>query len=239
MQLKNQKTRYSPNFAYTADDVAAVELEKYGEYRQREINLLANLIAEDDTATTVWDVGAGCGVHTLALSRHAAIVVAFEHNKDKAHALGMNTTGKLGPNIKVVTEHIGSGKDNTHKLDGFLMKTPEPSIVRIANGNSLDALKGAKALMMIVKPIMFIDVHGLESIAEHYKILQKLDYKLWWYGCPEYNENNYKEVSEEVVDNPLSFSILAIHKHVGGAAQLDLPEVLGSNDTYARFYTTR
>jgi len=237
VQLKNEKTRYSPNFAYTADDVAGVELEKYGEYRQREINLLANLIEEDNTATVVWDVGAGCGVHTLALSRHAAIIVAFEHNKDKAHALGMNTTGKLGPGIKVVTDHIGDGKENTHKLDGYLMKMPEPSIVRIGTDNSIDALRGAKALMLIVKPVMFINVQELDSIADHYKILDKLDYKLWWYGCPSYNENNYKQVTEEMVDNPLSFSILAIHKDVEGAALLDLPEVLGSNDTYTRFST--
>jgi len=238
MQLKNVQTRYSPNFAFTADDAAAVELEKYSEYKQREINLLVNLIKQDDkTAVTVWDVGAGCGVHTLALSRHAAIVVAFEHDKDKAHALGMNTTGKLGPNIKVITERIGNGKENTFKLDGYLMKMPEPSIVRISDG-SLDVLNGAKALMMIIKPVMFIGVHGLESIAAHYKILQKLDYKLWWYGCPVYNEDNYKKVLDKDADTSYNFSILAMHKSVTGGNHLDLPEVLGSNDTYARFSTT-
>ena len=48
MQLKHTKTRYSDNFAYHANDsVIGEQLTQYGEYQQREINLLSNLIKQD------------------------------------------------------------------------------------------------------------------------------------------------------------------------------------------------
>ena len=62
MQLGNVETRYSTNFRFIKDTEEGMHLENYGEYKQREINLLANLLNNNDGVTIVYEVGAGTGV---------------------------------------------------------------------------------------------------------------------------------------------------------------------------------
>tara|TARA_R110002094_G_scaffold73382_1_gene81344 strand:- start:231 stop:731 length:501 start_codon:yes stop_codon:yes gene_type:complete len=138
MQLGTVKTRYSKKFSYIKDTDEAVHLENYGEYKQKEINLLALLLSNNVGDTFVYDVGAGIGTRTVALSKMAA-VIAFEHNEDKLKVLKMNTQGKIAPNVMIVPKSLETTDPHAKdipNLDGQLMQLPEPTLVCISGDST-------------------------------------------------------------------------------------------------------
>lgn len=237
MQLASIETRYSKNFRYIKDTEQATHLENYGEYKQKEINLLSNLLQSNTGETIIYDVGAGCGVHSMALSKQGS-VIAFEHDPHKLKCLKMNTTGKLAPNVMVVNKSLET-TDPTDKnipnLDGQLMQLLEPTLIRIS-GDSIKVLRGMTATMMLVKPVIYIDINDAEDISYQYSMLHERNYTMYWYSCPGYNVNNYKENPFDITLGSFSMNILAIHEDVetseGG---IDLPRIDGPNDNWKRF----
>lgn len=237
MQLGNVETRYSKNFSYIKDTEEATHLENYGEYKQLEINLLSNLLQSNTGETIIYDVGAGCGVHALALSKQGS-VIAFEHDPDKVRCLKLNTNGKRAPNVMVIAKSLETTdpKDSSiPNLDGQLMKLLEPTLIRIS-GDSTKVLRGMTATMMLVKPVIFIDINNEQDISYQYSILHERGYKMYWYSCAGYNVNNFNENTFDITLASFDMNILAIHEDVditeGG---IDLPRIDGPNDNWTRF----
>jgi len=237
MQLGSLKTRYSQNFSYIKNTEEAVNLENYGEHKQKEINLIANLLQSNTGETVIYDVGAGTGIHTMAFSKHGS-VVAFEHDEDKLRCLKMNTAGKLAPNVMVVPKSLETTNTmdkDIPNLDGQLMRLPEPTLIRVS-GDTIKILRGMTATMMLIKPVIYIDIANAEDISYQYSMLVERGYKMYWYSCPGFNENNYKENTFDITQDAFYMNILAIHEDVelndGG---IDLPRVDGPNDNWTRF----
>ena len=234
MQLSSIETRYSKNFSFIKGNHEAMNLENYGEYKQKEINLLALLLSNNVGNTVVYDVGAGIGTRTIALSMMSA-VVAFEHNEDKLKVLKMNTQGKLAPNVMIVPKSLETTDPHDKdipNLDGQLMKLPEPSMVCIS-GDSTPILRGMTATMMLIKPVIYIDIANAEDISYQYSILKERGYEMYWYKCDDYNVNNFKQNTFDTTLDSFHMNILAIHEDVeindGG---IDLPRIDGPNDNW-------
>jgi precorrin-6B methylase 2 len=234
MQLSSIETRYSKNFSFIKGNHEAMNLENYGEYKQKEINLLALLLSNNVGNTVVYDVGAGIGTRTIALSMMSA-VVAFEHNEDKLKVLKMNTQGKLAPNVMIVPKSLETTDPHDKdipNLDGQLMKLPEPSMVCIS-GDSTPILRGMTATMMLIKPVIYIDIENAEDISYQYSILKERGYEMYWYKCDDYNVNNFKQNTFDTTLDSFHMNILAIHEDVeindGG---IDLPRIDGPNDNW-------
>tara|TARA_R110000851_G_scaffold63824_5_gene145738 strand:- start:868 stop:1590 length:723 start_codon:yes stop_codon:yes gene_type:complete len=234
MQLSSIETRYSKNFSFIKGNNEAMNLENYGEYKQKEINLLALLLSNNVGNTVVYDVGAGIGTRTIALSKMSA-VVAFEHNEDKLKVLKMNTQGKLAPNVMIVPKSLETTDPHDKdipNLDGQLMKLPEPSMVCIS-GDSTPILRGMTATMMLIKPVIYIDIANAEDISYQYSILKERGYEMYWYKCDDYNVNNFKQNTFDTTLDSFHMNILAIHEDVeindGG---IDLPRIDGPNDNW-------
>jgi len=234
MQLSSIETRYSKNFSFITGNNEAINLENYGEYKQKEINLLALLLSNNVGNTVVYDVGAGIGTRTIALSKMSA-VIAFEHNEDKLKVLKMNTQGKLAPNVMIVPKSLETTDPHDKdipNLDGQLMKLPEPSMVCIS-GDSTPILRGMTATMMLIKPVIYIDIENAEDISYQYSILKERGYEMYWYKCDDYNVNNFKQNTFDTTLDSFHMNILAIHEDVeindGG---IDLPRIDGPNDNW-------
>ena len=236
MQLGSVETRYSLNFSYMKDTEEAIHLESYGEYKQKEINLLSGLLSSNVGECVVYDVGAGIGIHTLALSKMAK-VVAFEHDQEKLKCLSMNTKGKLAPNVKVIEKNLETTDRNDKdipSLDGQLMQLPEPSLIRIS-GDSVKVLRGMTATMMLIKPVIYIDINNSTVIGYQYSLLVERGYNMYWYSCVSYNENNFKENRFDITENSYSMNMLAIHEDVLLVdGSIDLPRIDGPNDKWTR-----
>lgn len=234
MQLGNAKTRYSTKFTYIKGTHEGDCLKNYGEYKQREINLLALLLSSNEGNTVVYDVGAGIGTRTIPLSKMSA-VIAFEHDKEKLKVLRMNTQGKRAPNVMVVPKSLET-TDPTDKdipnLDGQLMKLQEPALICIS-GDSTQILRGMTATMMLIKPVIYIDIANAEDISYQYSILKERGYEMYWYACPDFNLNNFNENKTDLTNDVFHMNILALHESVeindGG---IDLPRIDGPNDNW-------
>jgi len=112
------------------------------------------------------------------------------------------------------------------------MKLPEPTLIRIS-GDTIKILRGMTATMMLIKPVIFIDIDNAEDISYQYSMLIERGYTMYWYMCPWFNLNNYKDNPFDVTLDLFSMNILAIHKDVelndGG---IDLLRVDGPNDNW-------
>ena len=172
MHLGSAKTRHSRNFTYIKGTVEATHLETYGEYQQKEINLLVGLLDRIDAKQkVVWDIGANIGVHTIAFSKHSSFVCSWEANPQNFKLLRLNTQGKLAPNVKVHNVAISNGELSiiesvgveieARTLDSYLMNYPLPSLVKIdVEGHELEVLQGARVMLQTVKPILYMEMNN-------------------------------------------------------------------------------
>ena len=266
MQLEHTRTRYHQNFAYWKnDEVIGKNLREYGEYQQKEIDLLIGLLnSVNSKHKVVWDIGANIGVHTSAFSKHSTFVCSWEANPQNFKLLRMNTQGKLAPNVKVHNVAISNGKKDTiqiqdfdqskssnkgelsivekggveisaRSIDSYMMNYPLPSLIKIdVEGHELEVLQGALVMLKTVKPILYFETADKGSYAEHIKFLKDLDYRMWWFACPNFNKNNYKKNDNNIWGRSVICSILAMHKDVVGLNTVELQEVVDADDHWLK-----
>lgn len=225
------KTRYSDMFwLYTNDTIIGQSLRYYGEYTELEIELLKNFIKPH---FTVYDVGANIGYHTLAFSKLAQDVYAFEPNKKNLELLRKNA-GHCD-NV-VIYDFACSDKNTTMYVEDFDTTKPGnygemrmldngqecqsmriddiadifgPDLIKIdVEGHELQVLNGSIETITQYKPIIFYEAHGTE-LPEIYDLLTGLDYTLYWYPCRNYNPNNYLRNSTNVFGQGGVVNILA------------------------------
>ena len=168
MQLEHTRTLYHRNFAFWKnDEIIGRHLREYGEYQQKEINLLVGLLDRIDAKQkVVWDIGANIGVHTMAFSKHCAFVCSWEANPQNFKLLRLNTQGKLAPNVKVHNVAISNGEKDKLLIqdfdDSILDNKGELSIVE-SGGVEIEARTLDSYLMNYPLPTMVkIDVEGHE-----------------------------------------------------------------------------
>jgi len=266
MQLEHTRTRYHQNFAYWKnDEVIGKNLREYGEYQQKEIDLLIGLLnSVNSKQKVVWDIGANIGVHTSAFSKHSTFVCSWEANPQNFKLLRMNTQGKLAPNVKVHNVAISNGKKDTiqiqdfdqskssnkgelsivekggveisaRSIDSYMMNYPLPSLIKIdVEGHELEVLQGALVMLKTVKPILYFETADKGSYAEHIKFLKDLDYRMWWFACPNFNKNNYNKNDNNIWGRSVICSILAMHKDVVGLNTIELQEVVDADDHWLK-----
>ena len=266
MQLEHTRTRYHQNFAYWKnDEVIGKNLREYGEYQQKEIDLLVGLLnSVNSKQKVVWDIGANIGVHTSAFSKHSTFVCSWEANPQNFKLLRMNTQGKLAPNVKVHNVAISNGKKDTiqiqdfdqskssnkgelsivekggveisaRSIDSYMMNYPLPSLIKIdVEGHELEVLQGALVMLKTVKPILYFETADKGSYAEHIKFLKDLDYRMWWFACPNFNKNNYNKNDNNIWGRSVICSILAMHKDVVGLNTIELQEVVDADDHWLK-----
>lgn len=226
-------TRYSDNFYYYKNDtIIGRSLQLYGEYTELEIELLKLFLNKN---SVVYDIGANIGYHTVAFSKYADTVYAFEPNRKHLELLYKNITNNK--NVIVYDVAVSSNKglvtiqdfdtdipSNYGELycnrDGYTvdsikiddLEIYKPDLVKIdVEGFEYPVLLGMYETIKEYKPVIFYEAHGndLEMI---YQYLKSFDYDLYWYPCPNYNPHNYKRNTHNVFNNGGVLNILATYK---------------------------
>jgi len=244
-------TRYTDKFVfYKNDTIIGNSLRHYGEYTELEIELLKNFLNKN---SIVYDVGANIGYHTLAFSKLAKHVYAFEPNKKNYKLLKKNTeyldnvslydiacsdsntelhvedfdTNVPGNYGEMHTQDVGQSC-NAIRIDD-LDDVYGPDLIKIdVEGHELPVLKGCYLTITEFNPIIFYEAHG-SDLAEIYDYLTNLDYTLYWYPCMNFNVNNYRKNPNNVFGHGSVVNILAMpktHKKIS-----NLIQVLDRDDT--------
>lgn len=249
--IEYQITRYTDKFYYYKNDtIIGQSIRHYGEYTQLEIELLRNFIKSHHC---VYDVGANIGYHTLAFSKLAKHIYAFEPNKKNLKLLHKNL--KSLDNVKVydmacsdtnceltiedfdtsVPGNYGemhtnvTGQTCTSVRIDDLDDIYGPDLIKIdVEGHELQVLKGATETIKEFNPIIFYEAHGTD-LPEIYDFLTDLGYHLYWYPCPNYNPGNYKRNPVNLFGHGGVVNILAMPK----SAKIinNLVNVIDRNDT--------
>ena len=228
------KTRYLEKFFfYKNDTIIGQSLRHYGEYTELEIGLLKNFIKSH---YAIYDVGANIGYHTIAFSKMAKHVYAFEPNKKNLRLLQKNT--KTCENVTVYDVAVSNSAGTLHvqdfdtnvpgnygemliKEDGQECKSITideledvygPDLLKIdVEGHELQVLRGAIKTITEFNPVIFYEAHGTD-LAEIYDLLTDLGYRLYWYPCPNYNPMNYKKNAYNIFGYGGVCNILALPK---------------------------
>ena len=258
--ISSTKTRYSDEFYfYTNDSIIGASLGLYGEYSQREINFLLNLIRPE---SIVYDIGGNIGYHATAFSSKAKKVYSFEPNLKNFELLKKNSNSFN--NLEILNLAVGNDNGEIFVEDIDLSIPGNYGLVQISNSDgetvriiSLDeykledpdfikidvegfegeVIKGALNLITRKKPIIYYEVQDhiqfKPDFKEIYNILTNLDYKLYWFAAFSFNPNNLNNITHNAWrgDNAV-FSILALPSIF---KELPLLKVESENDSYVKF----
>lgn len=255
--IESTNTRYSDKFYfYKKDKIIGNSLKYYGEYSQIEIDLLLKLL---NANCIVYDVGANIGYHTTAFASHVSKVYSFEPNPNNFKLLKKNTS-KLN-NVKIINAAVGD-HSGTIKIQDFdpnkddnnygMMKCGDigvdvklisidncglekPDLIKIdVEGYEYPVIKGCEKLLETRRPIIYYEAHETLELKEIYEFLVNYQYTLYWIVVPDFNPNNYKNLSNNVFGINAVISILAYPNNLGF---LPLSPVLGPTDHFSRFIT--
>mgnify|MGYP000109061086 CR=1 FL=1 len=105
--LESAASRYGIISYFKSDRVIGSSLKEYGEWAQKEIDLLARIIEPGDI---VLDIGAFIGTHTLAFSNMVGEngwVLAFEPNPLAYEVLNLNVSQNSLTNVKLFNAAVG------------------------------------------------------------------------------------------------------------------------------------
>lgn len=242
--VKVTRTRYQhPFYYYSNDTIIGKSLELYGEYTELELEGLRLFIK--DRNSVIYDIGANIGYHTSAFARWCDYVFAFEPNKKNLELLRKNLQSQPHATIYDVAcsdvEGVATIQDfdinvpgnygemymnvpgqecKTVKIDDLEELYP-PDLIKIdVEGHELQVLKGSIKTIHEYKPVIFYEAHG-NDLDEIYDMLSAMDYKLYWYPCPNYNPNNYNNNKINVFGGGGVLNILAIHgANIGNLLQV-------------------
>lgn len=208
-------TRYGVVQYLPGEDNVARSIEALGEHMQAHVELLARFLAQD---AHVLEVGAGVGLHTLALARAVGtrghLMVTEQDLRLKKllqHNLAANELSNV---VSIPRGRLADGSDGRGER-GELVYTVDDlcldrlDVLKVADPGATAILRGARDTLYARRPVVFaITAH--EDIEALTNTLWDAGYRCWRMDLPLYRADNYYRVSEppNLGDAPLA--VLAI-----------------------------
>lgn len=249
-------SRYGNFHVFRNDGMIGFSIIAYGEYSQYEINLLSHVIG---TETVVYDIGSNIGYHTAGFATKAKHVYAFEPNIKNYKVCKLNTHSyknvsvyNLGCSDKNTSAYIedidlenpdnyGEAKlsDNGQicelvKLDDFIKKEKlqDPHVIKMdVEGHEYEVLMGLDNTIRNTLPVIFYEHQHGDHLPEIYDYLTSLHYKIYWFPCPNYTPQNFKNNPNNYFHpNSGVVNAFAVPFHI--QLNTNLPEKISRDETY-------
>lgn len=215
--------RYGTAAPTTSDSAAARSLQLYGEWAERETDLLSGVVTEGHH---IVEVGGDHGAHTLwlalAVGDTGAVHVIEPRRLPLQHLCANLVLNQLG---NVHTHHASMGAsegcevmgDETIRrttLDGLglaalhLLKVNIPGILA-------ELLEGAATTMREHRPIIYARLGGTESAEREVAALKALGYRAWSHTPSLFNPENHAGITRNIFPGLLSCNVIAAHPDSG------------------------
>lgn len=226
-------TRYGKLIASRNDRYLGRSLFEYGEFSEGEVELFRKFVTKD---SVVCDVGANIGAHTLAFSRLAKSVFAFEPVPLMFNALaGMVALNDLEnvtctqagisyadgvmtyPSLATGCENnFGAAQlipfDGNHPVQVIPLEIPCDFLKIDVEGMEVEVLRGAEAMIKECRPIIYVEADRPHLVEELISVLNGFGYACDWHTPALFNENNYKKNPVNVFGDVVSINLLCIPK---------------------------
>lgn len=248
--LALSESRHGPMLYLKGDRVVGASLAQYGEYSEREFDLLRQLVRPGDM---VAEVGANIGAHTVPLARlvgREGAVFAFEPQRIIFQILCANLV--LNGLRNVLAHPVGLGRETgvlrvppvdygapgdfggIALVDGpgepvQVMTLDQYGLQRLrllkidAEGMEEQVLQGARGTIARLRPLLYVENDRADTSAALIRTVRGLGYRLWWHLPPLFSPENHFGKAENVFGPLVSVNMLAVPQEA--EAQIDLPEI--------------
>jgi FkbM family methyltransferase len=232
--LLQTETNVGTMVIYRNEHIVSKSLYLYGEYYDNLTDVICRYLSPEAIYV---DVGSNLGYHAVSVSEKVKCpVVAFEPHPSNFVLAAYNCNDK---NIKIYhaglsdssstvvyddLEHF-STVDNTDleksetetplvKLDD--LDVPFVTVMRIdVEKDSIKIIKGAIGQITKFKPIVFFRAVEVDDFMPTYKILDQLNYALYWVTCMiKPNRDTFKQVEDDPFGRLGISYIVAIPKEI-------------------------
>jgi FkbM family methyltransferase len=249
--VRLKRCRHGP-MAYLVNDFIGRSLDRYGEYCEGELAILADVLGPGDVAV---DVGANIGVHTVCMAQavgRTGRVVAFEPQRVIHQLLCANVALNGLPNVHAV--HAASGAEPGEivvppidyaaagqfnfgglELGGWEAgeRTPVVPVDALGlaacrfikvdvEGMELAVLEGAQRTIARCRPVLYVENNRREASPALIAWLTGAGYRPFWHVTPYFNPANHFGETEDVFPNQVAVNLVSLPAERGDAA--DLPE---------------
>ena len=206
-------SRYGKLIASRSDVYLSRSLFEYGEFSEGEVEFFRQFITPE---SIVCDVGANIGAHSLAFSKMAKHVYAFEPVPLLYQALcGMIALNELR-NVSAYNIGIGEREtsmsymdiereeynnwggasllpfDGTHEIQIVPLEVPCHFLKVDVEGMELEVLKGAEKMIQQCRPILYVEADRQDKFKALHAYIKHLGYYPYWHTPLLYNPKNIK-----------------------------------------------
>lgn len=233
-------TRYGKLIASRNDKYLGRGLFEYGEFSEHEVELFRQFVTKD---AIVCDVGANIGAHTLAFSRIAKHVHAFEPIPTLFNAMaGMVALNGLdnvtcyqvgvGEADGVMTypaldfdcvNNLGAGSlesfNGSRGVRVFNLDTPCHFLKVDVEGMESAVLKGAAPMIRECQPVMYVEADRKDNFPELLSVIRDLKYCAYWHTPFLFNERNFKKSTVNIFGEIASLNLLCVPFEIEGEEQ--------------------
>lgn len=220
------------------DDPIGVALELYGEWAQKELDVIERVVGPGDV---VLDVGAFIGTHTIALAQMVSPdghVTAFEPQawafEFLAQNVQMNQLDNVHLHRAVVSDTAGMQHYNppdyeahgnfgavTFAADGGTTSVPALRLDDVVNGRvdfvkidaegmELSVLRGMEQLLLEHRPLVLAEANSLEAAAPVFSWFGERGYRALFMQTPAFNPDNFRDNEENVFGVACESSVLYV-----------------------------
>jgi FkbM family methyltransferase len=219
-------TRYGVVQASETDDLLARSLNSYGEWAERELDIIGALLDEGSVAV---QYGAELGAQTLGLARivgdtgqiHVVEPRRLEH-------ITLCTSVALNGLRNVYPHHVALGDRNGHvelpassshsherarlaALDS--MELPAPQLLKINPlGCLLPVLAGAGDTLRQHKPAIYFRLSTMELAVNEIAALKARGYRCWSHLPHLYNPSNFSGNKRNIFPGFVNQNVIAVHQ---------------------------
>jgi hypothetical protein len=194
----------------------------YGEWRQRELDVLGRFVA---SGTTVLEVEAGIGCAALWLSRRIGSegrLFLYENDRIRRQLLEQNLKANGIDNATLIRRRIGRTSDDGSGDTIDELQLERLDWLKIADGRcALDVLEGAAETLWRLRPRLAVDLSGTEGPADLVQRVNDFGYGCWRIEMPLYNPANFNRRERDVFGDSAAAVMIALPEEVGSEPGLD------------------
>jgi hypothetical protein len=170
-----------------------------------EIQLLEQIAAPGKTAV---QVGAGIGVHSVALSRRlgpTGSLVAAEANRLRFQALCGNLALNQCTNTNTFQRELG-GSSAKNSLDQLALERCDLLVIHSAEG-AAQILEGSQTTIQKLQPAIYINASRQHEAKMILALILTMDYRCWWHPAPWFNPRNHNGNPVNIFSNKVTVNI--------------------------------
>lgn len=255
-----RRCRYGLMMFYTTDQYIGQSLDRYGDFSQGEMDLLAEYLSPGDC---VVDVGAHVGVHTLFFAETVGPggkVLCFEPQRGLFHLLcgnlALNGHRHVFPqntavgaesgclsvpqfDFAISSNFAGLSLDRESEGDAVpVMALDEMDLGRCelikidVEGMEKSVLQGACETIGRCRPVLYVENDRNEQAAALIEQLFSMDYRLFWHLPPLFDPDNFLGNSDNIFGDLISANMLGLHRGESERIPSSLRQVRSAADTW-------